>query len=233
MTSFSKFGFEKRENFFTIKEIDIIKREIELIIKQKSSYEYYEDEILVRIENFVDLSQKLKEVLLSNKVLNLVGEFFENLEPILFKDKLNFKKFGSRPDLLHQDIQAPWDKYGFNNFVTLGIPLDVCEIDNSCLWFLKEERKIYSDCSSPLEMANFKKESFVPMIMSPGDVSVHDAYAVHHSEKQKSYKSRRIIFLTFNKKSDGDFRKEYYRDKIKSYPPNNMRIEGVTYEYKV
>jgi len=47
-----------------------------------------------------------------------------------------------------------------------------------------------------------------------------DSYVPHGSPANTSNRSRRNIFLTFNKKSDGDNRARYYEDKWRTYPPN-------------
>jgi ectoine hydroxylase-related dioxygenase (phytanoyl-CoA dioxygenase family) len=54
----------------------------------------------------------------------------------------------------------------------------------------------------------------------PGDVVFFDAYVPHGSPANTSGRSRRNIFLTFNRQSDGDMREEYYKDKWASYAPN-------------
>ena len=67
----------------------------------------------------------------------------------------------------------------------------------------------------------------------PGDVVIFDNYVPHGSPGNCSDKRRRNIFLTVNGEADGDMRERYYADKFKSYPPNQAREEGKTYEYKV
>jgi hypothetical protein len=47
-----------------------------------------------------------------------------------------------------------------------------------------------------------------------------DAFVPHGSPANTGTRSRRNIFLTFNRESDGDKRARYYRDKWANYPPN-------------
>jgi len=206
------------------------------ILNEKTSYEYYQNDVLIRIENFIQLDKKLESLLLNDKVMQKVEQFLGG-KASLFKDKVNFKSPGGTPDVLHQDIQAKWDNYGTSDFVTIGIPLDKCNIETSCVYFFKNQsknpRKILGEYSEPLSWEDFNKEDFEPLIASPGDVSFHDAFIPHYSESQKSGNLRRIIWLTFNKSSCGNFRQKYYADKLKSYPPNNRRHKDVEYKFKV
>ena len=233
---YERFQFEKITGLLTPAEVKEVKKEINKIIKSKESFEYYENDILIRIENFIHLSAKLKEILLSEKIIRTVSLYLEE-EAVLFKDKLNFKTKGSRADLPHQDIQANWGTYGTQDFVSLGLSLDTCDEENSCVWFLRRQLPTksfrFSDTDEPLNLQDFNQSEFVPVEMNPGDASVHSSFAVHYSESQKSDRPRRIIYLTFNKKSFGDHRTTYYNDKLKTYPPNNKRKPGETYEYKV
>ena len=49
---------------------------------------------------------------------DLLGE-----EPVLFKEKVNFKLPGTRPDKLHQDQAAGWNAYT-DFFVTMAVVID-------------------------------------------------------------------------------------------------------------
>jgi len=42
-----------------------------------------------------------------------------------------------------------------------------------------------------------------------------------------------VCYTTYAKKSEGDFRKKYYEDKRKSFPPDIEREAGKVYEYKI
>ena len=64
------------------------------------------------------------------------------------------------------------------------------------------------------------EDEYVLLEADPGDVIFFDSYVPHGSPANTSDRSRRNIFLTFNKQSDGDMRAKYYRDKWASYAPN-------------
>jgi len=44
---------------------------------------------------------------------------------------------------------------------------------------------------------------------------------------------RRVLYITYNRASEGDWREQYYADKRKSFPPDCEREAGKVYEYKV
>jgi ectoine hydroxylase-related dioxygenase (phytanoyl-CoA dioxygenase family) len=67
----------------------------------------------------------------------------------------------------------------------------------------------------------------------PGDVIFFDAYVPHGSPPNTSDKSRRNIFLTFNRQSDGDLRARYYADKWATYAPNEGKETRTEESFRV
>jgi ectoine hydroxylase-related dioxygenase (phytanoyl-CoA dioxygenase family) len=47
----------------------------------------------------------------------------------------------------------------------------------------------------------------------PGDVFIFSGYLPHRSATNKSNFARRALFLTYNRKSEGDFHTDYYAAK--------------------
>ena len=41
------------------------------------------------------------------------------------------------------------------------------------------------------------------------------------------------MYITYNLKKDGNFRKKYFKEKRISFPPNNERPSGVKFNYKI
>ena len=66
-----------------------------------------------------------------------------------------------------------------------------------------------------------------------GDLILFGAYTPHRSKKNKTNKPRRMMYLTYNAKKDGDLRKKYFKDKRLNYPPNNERTKGKQYKYLI
>ncbi len=192
---------------------------------------YYEtspisgENILVRIENVIgDYNREASDLLISDKareaLTQLLGE-----APVLFKEKVNYKLPGCRPDKLHQDQAAGWNAY-CDFFITMGIAVDENRLDNAALSFLNSgnyEKKLMTEEWQPLtedDPPYQPEDEYVLLEADPGDVIFFDAYVPHGSPANTGTRSRRNIFLTFNRESDGDMREKYYRDKWASYAPN-------------
>ncbi|MDA1091064.1 MAG: phytanoyl-CoA dioxygenase family protein [Proteobacteria bacterium] len=183
------------------------------------------ENLLVRIENVLgDHNAALTDLLLTPKTMACLSQLLG--EPaVLFKDKVNFKLPGCRADKLHQDQAAGWNAY-CDSFITLGIAVDENRMDNAALSFMNsgnyarnlmtEEWKPLSEDDPPFT----PEDEYVLIIADPGDVIFFDAYVPHGSPPNTGKRRRRNFFLTFNKKSDGDMKAQYYQDKWKNYAPN-------------
>ena len=66
-----------------------------------------------------------------------------------------------------------------------------------------------------------------------GDIILFNSYVPHGSEINKSTDRRCNIYITYNKKSDGDHREQYFSEKRENYPPNNERDPNKDYSFKV
>jgi ectoine hydroxylase-related dioxygenase (phytanoyl-CoA dioxygenase family) len=205
---------------------------------------YYEqssitgENILVRIENVLgDYNPELKDLLVTPEAVGCLTELFSE-PPLLFKEKINYKLPGCRPDKLHQDHAAGWNLYS-DFFITMGIVVDANRLENAALSFLKSgnyEKRLTTPEWKPLTEDDppYKPEDeYVLLEADPGDVIFFDSYVPHGSPANTSNKSRRNIFLTFNRRSDGDMRERYYRDKWSSYPPNQVDEARPEESYRV
>ncbi len=192
---------------------------------------YYEkspitgENILVRIENVLgDHNPEITKLLLPPKAIECLTQLFDE-PPVLFKDKINYKLPGCRPDKLHQDQAAGWNAYG-DFYITMGIVVDENRKENAALSFMKSgnyEKRLMSEEWRPLSEADppyQPEDEYVLLEADPGDVIFFDSYVPHGSPANTSDRSRRNIFLTFNRQSDGDMRAKYYEDKWASYAPN-------------
>lgn len=192
---------------------------------------YYEkstitgENILVRIENVLgDNNPELAELLISPKAMECLTQLFGE-PPVLFKEKINYKLPGCRPDKLHQDQAAGWNAYG-DFYISMGIVVDENRKDNAALSFMKSgnyEKRLMTDEWQPLSEDDppyQPEDEYVLLEADPGDVIFFDSYVPHGSPANTSDRSRRNIFLTFNRQSDGDMRAKYYKDKWASFAPN-------------
>lgn len=245
LENFKKKGFFIKKNFFTKKEISKFYNAINSIYKKKNINKnilrYFEPsifnknkEILIRAENFFKKDRVITELIYNKKINYYLKKLF-NEKPILFKEKINFKPPGCRGELLHQDSQAGWNKFT-DRFINVLISIEKSDVSNGCLQFDISGNncsKLIKKKMSPLKLLELKKPKLENFEMMEGDVIFFNNYIPHKSLANKSKKSRMQVYLTYNAFSDGNFREEYFRQKRVSFPPNNERIKGIRYKYKV
>ena len=205
---------------------------------------YYEtspisgENILVRVENVIgNYNREASDLLISDKAKEALTQLFGEA-PVLFKEKINYKLPGCRSDKLHQDQAAGWNAY-CDFFITMGIAVDENRLDNGAFSFMNSgnyEKRLMTEEWQPLTADDppyQPEDEYVLLEADPGDVIFFDSYVPHGSPANTGTRSRRNIFLTFNKETDGDMRKKYYRDKWASYAPNRADEARTDYSYRV
>jgi hypothetical protein len=172
---------------------------------------------------FAELSEVLK-----HSVGQLLGE-----EPVLFKDKINFKMPGGDGFKPHQDSQAGWNTYA-DFFVSVLVCIDEATTENGCLQIAAghHQKGLYTSWE-PLTDEDMRDMAFVDCPTAPGDIIFFDCYAPHQSEPNMSDKVRRIYFATYNRLSEGDHLQEYYADKHVNHPPDVDRDPTKEYVFRV
>jgi len=245
---FNQRGFVVIKGFFSPDELAKLSAwSDELRNKQPAEGEeakYYEtspvtgETILVRIENVVgDHNRDASDLLISGKVKECLTQLLGEA-PVLFKEKINYKLPGCRPDKLHQDQAAGWNAY-CDFFITMAIAVDENRLDNAALSFMSSgnyQRSLMTEEWQPLtedDPPYQPTDEYALLEADPGDVIFFDAYVPHGSPANTGTRSRRNIFLTFNKESDGDMRDKYYRDKWRSYAPNQADQARVQDTFRV
>ena len=180
---------------------------------------------LSRIENIVgDYNPELSNLLLSNESLACLSQLFDD-KPVLFKDKVNFKLPGCRPDMMHQDQAAGWGRYA-DFFISMVIAIDENRKENAAISFMHTgnySKNLVTNEWEPLsdiDPANLPQDDYRMVELDPGDVVFFDSFVPHGSAANFSDRQRRNFYLTFNAASAGDHKKDYYKDKWENYPPN-------------
>ena len=187
---------------------------------------------LCRIENFLQYEPVYAELLQGSANLNLLSLLI-NERAALFKEKLNFKLPGGQGFSAHQDAPA-FTTFGQRFHVTMMLSIDHGTKDNGCLEIARTPRL---DDSDSLEMnedltlsdnavAGFHWE---PIETASGDLVLFDSYVPHRSAPNLSNVSRRALYATYNKASEGDFRQRYFSQKRGAFPPDVERENGVAY----
>lgn len=246
--AFKEKGFIVIKGFFTTAEILKLSAWLDGLRDRQPAEgreaKYYETSpisgknILVRIENVIgDHNRAASDLLISEKARNVLTQLLGEA-PVLFKEKVNYKLPGCRADKLHQDQAAGWNAY-CDSFITMAIAVDENRLDNGALSFMNSgnyERRLMTEEWRPLtedDPPYQPEDEYVLLEADPGDVIFFDAYVPHGSPANTGARSRRNIFLTFNKESDGDMRAAYYRDKWASYAPNQADEARTDKSFKV
>jgi hypothetical protein len=201
---------------------------------------YYEDSKLVpgkrivsRIENFYPYHEGFHRMFDGDRLLGAAGQLFGEAA-VLFKDKINYKLPGGDGFKPHQDVQAGWDRYGSLHISAL-VCIDEATVENGCLELVRgwHNRGLVGDMWTPLTDSDMQGMKFEPYPTRPGDVVFFDSYAPHASQPNLTDQRRRLLYVTYGKKSEGDQRAQYYADKRKSYPPDCEREAGKQYVFRV
>jgi 2-aminoethylphosphonate dioxygenase len=187
------------------------------------------------------------EYLISARVSPILAELTEE-DYVPFKDKLNFKWPGGGAFDAHQDYPA-YQNIKPKSFVTAMISIDEATEENGYLYFAggwKESLKGESflkngniDLRRAIipyyvdgEMHGCIKKEFITkldwkgMHTTPRDLVLFNAFLPHYSNKNMSNNSRRAIFITYNKLTEGVHKDTYY--KMKRDDPHNPRFHFAT-----
>jgi ectoine hydroxylase-related dioxygenase (phytanoyl-CoA dioxygenase family) len=189
--------------------------------------------ILSRIENFCPYHPQLQDVVESRQMLGCVSQLFG--EPaVLFKDKINFKLPGGDGFKAHQDVQAGWDTYA-RLHITAMLSIDGTTLENGCLEMAagQHRRGPIGKLWEPLADTQLDGIDFAACPTEPGDAVFFDSYAPHRSAPNRTSSARRVMYITYNRRAEGDQRARYYAAKRESYPPDCEREPGKEYVFRV
>ena len=189
--------------------------------------------IISRIEDFVSFHEGFAELITRRRMQQAVSDLFG--EPAaLFKDKINFKLPGGDGFKEHQDVQAGWDDYAALH-ITAMIAIDETNEANGSVEMIPGMHKqgLLGKMWEPLTDTDTANAEYEPVHCQPGDAVFFDSYAPHRSMPNKTDKSRRVLYITFNGASEGDHRAQYYADKRRNYPPDVERDPNKDYSFKV
>lgn len=201
---------------------------------------YFEDSltepgrrVLSRIERFAQFHTGLGSLVAGSRLLEPLRQLLQD-EPVLFKEKINFKLPGGGGFTPHQDIQPGWDTYA-PYFISVLIAVDANTLQNGCLELAAghHRRGLIGRKWEPLEGDELTGVEFVPYEMQPGDAAFFDCFTPHQSKPNVTDRPRRNIYLTYNRRRDGDFREQYFADKRRSFPPDFERDPSARYTFRV
>lgn len=189
--------------------------------------------IISRIEDFVSFHEGFAELITRRRMQEAVTDLFAE-NAVLFKDKINFKLPGGDGFKEHQDVQAGWDDYA-SLHITAMIAIDETNADNGSVEMIPGMHKqgLLGQMWAPLTDDDTANADYRPVHCQPGDAVFFDSYAPHRSKPNNTDHARRVLYITFNRASEGDHRAQYYSDKRKNYPPDIERDPDKDYAFKV
>ncbi len=192
---------------------------------------YYEDSVmesgqrlLRRAENFCPYHAELYSFTGSNSIMEPIGALFGGTG-VLFKDKINYKYPGGEGYYRHRDgrwwwrdkqgrLMKGWEVYA-SEFITAFVCIDDADLDNGCMELVsgKHLRKDLGDDFGPLTPEEANSMDFRCYPTQAGDAIFFSALTPHGSGPNLSDKPRRALYLTYNRRSEGDHRLQYFHDK--------------------
>ena len=186
--------------------------------------------ILNRMEDIEPFHAGFSEVFSRGKMKQCVDQLFEE-ESVLFKDKINFKMPGGDGFKAHQDVQAGWDRYA-RLHITALVSIDASNNENGCLELAPghHDRGLLGESWKPLPEDEL---DYVACPTEPGDAVFFDSFIPHRSGPNMTNNPRRVLYVTYNRLSEGDHRRQYYDDKRLSYPPDCEREQDKEYVFRV
>lgn len=199
--------------------------------KYMKYYETIEEtRTLSRMEYLLDFNNDLQNI--ENNMIRLIADFFFDDKSTLFKEKVNFKLPGGGAFTPHQDFPA-WNDLSPTDYITIGIPLDNMTIENGCLYMADGQgrnKEIYHNkLDNKISKELIESWTWTPITCKKGDVLVFDSFIPHYSEINKSKNPRRIYYFTYNKKSEGEHRDNYFNKKRELFPQDADKIPGKDY----
>jgi hypothetical protein len=240
---FHRDGFLLVRGMYSAQEIDFIGQwtdDVAAYPEVAGKYMMYFEEsrddgsrILCRIENFVPYHDGFSKLITKRRMQVAVSELFGE-DAVLFKDKINFKLPGGDGFREHQDVQAGWDDYA-DLHITAMIAIDETNRENGSLEMIAgmHNQGVLGSMWAPLTDEDTAHVPYVAVHCQPGDAVFFDSYAPHRSYPNHTLKARRVLYITYNKSSQGDSREQYYADKRNNYPPDIERDPDKDYSFKV
>lgn len=174
---------------------------------------------LARTEEFLQGHEPLAQFLTRGKLVAAISELFG--EPaVVFKEKLNYKNPGGGGFAPHQDAAA-YDRFG-SLHITCLVAIDPNTVENGCLWFAPGNGEQVLTRNEhgclPDEVADELSWQAAPL--PPRGVLFFHSLAPHKSAPNHSSQSRRSLYVTYGKQSEGALRDAYYSDRKQSMAAN-------------
>ena len=170
---------------------------------------------ICRSENFSPYHAGLG-VLLKDSVLTAIADLLLGEPSVLYKEKINYKLPGGAGYAPHQDAPA----YPFvDNHVSCMIAVDDSLLENGCLDVVSAEHRelLPVDARGCIRADIVEAFDWRAVEVYAGEVLWFHSLAPHRSGPNRSARSRRAIYPTYNSLRQGDLRDAYYAEKLRQF----------------
>lgn len=178
----------------------------------------------------IDLSEACERAARDPRLLEIVGALYG--EPAcLFKDKLIFKAPGSLGYKLHQDYIS-WKSFP-TSFVTAIVAIDAADATNGATEVFPGYH--LEGCLTPRDgmyhqLADdaIDLSKGVVLDLASGDVAIFSGYTPHRSAPNRSSRSRRLLYLSYNALSEGGEQRDRHYAEFRSWLQDRYAEYGKT-----
>ncbi len=166
---------------------------------------------LARTEHFTPVSALLSGLLREGAVPDVAGQLLG--EPaVLYKEKINYKCAGGAGFSPHQDQPA----YPFvDHVLSVMIAVDDATTENGCLEVVSgaHHEVLAQDDRGCIAASVVATLDWQPVELAAGQALFFHALTPHRSGPNRSTRDRRALYPTYNGRSEGDLRAEYYAER--------------------
>jgi 2-aminoethylphosphonate dioxygenase len=115
------------------------------------------------------------------------------------------------------------------------VAVDDATAENGCLQIVagQHKRGMLGPEWKPLSDGDMAGFTLAPLATRAGDVVFFDSYVPHGSQPNLSDGPRRVLYVTYNRASEGDHREHYFTEKRRNFPPDIERDPGKSYVFRV
>ena len=189
--------------------------------------------LIQRIEKFAEVDPRFERLFNAGRLHAAASELLGE-RATLFKEKINYKMAGAPGFTAHQDAQAGWSAYASYHLTAL-VTIDESTPENGCLEIVRgaHARGLLGPEWAPLDERTIASLDFRPVPAQPGDALFFDSFVPHRSGPNHTDTQRRVLYVTYNRASEGDQRERYFADKHASFPPDIERDPDKEYRFRV
>lgn len=184
--------------------------------------------IISKVENFLDYNDALREALLADGRIRSAVETLLDEDTRMLKELLIFKypdSGGYRP---HQDIyHIPHKIPDRMVHAVVAIGIDDSDPNNGGLFFTPGRHKegvFPMNAGGVIDPEVADAFTWEPTPWKAGDIFIFDDYAPHYSQPNKSDRSRRTLYLVFQRASTGGPTRAEYNRMKRAYNPPEGRV---------